>query len=100
MSTTNQKVTLQQKCTDTFYWVGITMSVLCIAFAAAGNTELISRLQVGEVPLSWVAGGIAIIAFLASEYFHPPAPAKVRGARRVSEERMESPAFETEFADV
>ena len=100
MPTTNHRVTVQQKWTATFYWIGTTMSVLCIALAAARNTELLSRFQRADFPLSWVAGVIAILAFLASEYLHPPAPAKVRGARRFPEQRFEASSLETEFADV
>jgi hypothetical protein len=104
MSTTNQKAAVQQawtdKWSDTFYWIGITMSVLCIALAAASNTELLSRFQRADFPLSWVAGAIAILAFLASEYFHSATPAKVPDARRFSEERLEGSSLETEFADL
>jgi len=100
MSTTNQRAALPQKCSDTFYWIGITMSVLCIALAVASNTESLSRVQPADFPLSWVAGLAAVLAFLASEYFDPPAPAKVRRARRWSEEPLEASSLETEFADV
>jgi hypothetical protein len=95
----NGKTAVQQKWAATFYWIGIAMSVLCVATASARNTELLGRFEHGSFPLSWAAGLIAIAAFLASEYFHPAAPAKKRAERRFPTELPESLPWETEFAD-
>jgi hypothetical protein len=86
----------QEKWTDAFYWIGIAMSVLCVVLAGARNTELIGRFEHSSFPLSWAAGVIAILAFVASEYFHPAPPARER--RRI-EQLPESLPWETEFAD-
>ena len=100
MSTTNQSAAVQQKWTFTFYWIGVIMTVLCVGLACARNTQWVSNLQPAHFPLSWAAGLIAILAFLASEYCEPAPPAKDRGARHFSEQRVESSSWSTEFADV
>jgi hypothetical protein len=95
----NRWLAVQQKFTATFYWIGVTMSVLCFALAWARNTELISRFSLANFPLPWAAGLIAIVAFLVAEYCHPPSPAKECGAHRLPETLSESSALETEFVD-
>jgi hypothetical protein len=99
MSATNARVATQQKWTVTFYWIGITMSVLCIALSWARNTELLGRFEQADFPLSWAAGVIAIVAFLASEYCHPAPPPKQRAVRPFPEAFREPSTWETEFAD-
>jgi hypothetical protein len=96
---TNQRMEVQQKLADTFYWAGMAMSVTCIALAWSRNTELVGRFEHASFPLSWAAGIIAILAFLAAEYCHPAPPAKERGARRAPEMLPENLPWETEFAD-
>ncbi len=95
----DEKTMVQQKWTTTFYWIGIAMSVLCVAAASARNTELVGRFEHGSFPLSWAAGLIAIVAFLASEYFHPAPPAKDRTVRQVPAQLSESLPWKSEFAD-
>jgi hypothetical protein len=95
---TNDRMTVQQRVTDTFYWIGMAMSVLCIGLESARNTELVWRLEHANFPLSWAVGLMAILAFLASEYWYP-APSKVRATRDVPAEVSESLPWETEFAD-
>ena len=87
----SEKMAMQHKVTATFYWIGVAMSVVCVA--------LVGRVGKAPFPLSWAAGAVAILAFLAAEYCHPAAPAKDRGARRVSQEQPENLPWETEFAD-
>jgi len=96
---TNPRTATQQKWTNTFYWIGMAMSVLCIALAWARNTELVGRFDHANFPLAWAAGIGAILAFLASEYCHPAPPAKERRAQRAPEMLPESLPWETEFAD-
>jgi hypothetical protein len=95
----NGKIAIQQKLTDTFYWFGMAMSVLCIAVAWARNTELVGRFEYANFPLSWALGVIAILAFLASEYCDRVSPAENRSAQRVPETLPESSVWETEFVD-
>ena len=95
---TDPRIALRQTWTDRFYWIGMAMSVLCVALAWARNTALMGRFEHPAFPLSWAAGVIAIVAFLASEHFHPAPPAKKRAPRRVPEPLAEL-QWETEFAD-
>jgi len=53
---------------DTFYWFGVVMSIVCFVLVFARNTELVWRFEHAAVPLSWLAGAVAILAFLAAEY--------------------------------
>jgi hypothetical protein len=53
-----------------FYWIGVAMTVACFAFILAGNTELAGRFEHRGFPLSWVFGGVAVVAFLAAEACH------------------------------
>jgi len=94
----DSKLAAQQKLTDMFYWLGVTMSILCVVLVSARNTALIGRFDHSSVPAAWAAGLIAIGAFLASEYFHPAPPAKKRAPRYVPEPVAEL-QWETEFAD-
>jgi L-asparagine transporter-like permease len=93
-----RKMALREKFTGAFSWIGITMSVLCVALAAAGNTALAGRFNPAGFPVSWAAGLMAIAAFLAWEYCYPT-PAKTRAPRQVAQQLTESLPWETEFAD-
>jgi hypothetical protein len=48
--------------------VGVVLTLACIATIVAGNTELVSRFEHAGLPLSWLLGGAAIVAFLATEF--------------------------------
>jgi hypothetical protein len=52
---------------DTLYCTGVVMTLGCLAFVLAGNTEVLWPLEHARVPLSWVFGGIAVLSFLAAE---------------------------------
>jgi hypothetical protein len=52
------------------YWSGVTMAVACFALVFAGNTLLVWRFEHAGLPLSWVAGAVAILAFMAAEFCH------------------------------
>jgi len=43
------------------------MTLACVAFILAGNTEMLWRLEHARIPLSWVFGGVAVLSFLAAE---------------------------------
>jgi len=51
-----------------FYWIGVVMAVACFVLAFASNTALVARFATAGIPLSWMAGAVAIIAFLAYEF--------------------------------
>jgi hypothetical protein len=51
-----------------FYWIGIVMTLGCLALVLAGNTELVWRFEHTAFPLSWAFGGAAVIAFLTAEF--------------------------------
>jgi len=53
---------------DAFYWIGVTTTMACFALVLARNTELIWRFEHAGIPLSWLAGVVAILAFLGAEY--------------------------------
>jgi type IV secretory pathway VirB2 component (pilin) len=50
-----------------FYWLGVATTLACLALIVAGNTELFGRFEHRGFPLSWVAGCVAVVAFLAAE---------------------------------
>jgi hypothetical protein len=52
---------------DVLYCAGVAMTVACLAFVLAGNTEVLWQLEHARIPLSWVFGGVAILSFLAAE---------------------------------
>lgn len=58
----------------TFYWVGVFMTVACVGLVLAGNTKIGSRLEHLEYPLSWIAAGVGVLAFLLSEICRPAVP--------------------------
>lgn len=53
---------------NVFYWFAIAMATACVALVISGNTSLVWRFEHIGVPASWVAGAVAILAFLAFEY--------------------------------
>ena len=54
-----------------FFWLGIAMTLACLALIVAGNTELLYRFEHTRFPLSWAFAGIAVLAFIATEFCHP-----------------------------
>ena len=54
-----------------FYCIGIVMTLACLAFILAGNTEYAYRFEHTRFPLSWGFAGTAVLAFLAAELCHP-----------------------------
>ena len=65
MATTRRNSPLMQ---DATYWIGMIMAVACVFLVLAKNTTLLSPLDSGSVPLSWVFGGLAIFAFVVYEH--------------------------------
>jgi len=53
-----------------FFWMGVAMTLACIALILAGNTEMFYRLERTSFPLSWAFAGVAILEFLAAEICH------------------------------
>lgn len=54
---------------DLFFWLGVLFAVAAFTVVGASNTEAISRLEHGTVPLSWLLAGLAIVALMIAEYF-------------------------------
>ena len=51
----------------TCYWIGIVMAGACLFLVLAGDTESLWRFEHVHIPLSWVAGTVAMLAFLMAE---------------------------------
>jgi hypothetical protein len=66
---------------DALYWIGVAMTLACLAFVFAGNMELFWRFEHEGFPMSWAFGISAVLAFLAAEVCPQP-----QSATRVSEE--------------
>jgi hypothetical protein len=49
------------------YCVGVIMTLACVAITFAGNTGPMYRFEHSGFPLSWAAGCVAILFFLAAE---------------------------------
>ena len=52
-----------------FYCAGGVMTLVCLVFILGGNTELLYQSEHTGFPLSWAFAGLAILAFLAAEFF-------------------------------
>jgi hypothetical protein len=52
---------------DVLYCTGVVMTLACLGFVLAGNTEVLWQLEHANIPLSWIFGGIAVLSFLAAE---------------------------------
>jgi hypothetical protein len=57
-------------CYAGFFWMGVAMTLACIALILAGNTETFYRLERTSFPLSWAFAGVAVFEFLAAEVCH------------------------------
>jgi hypothetical protein len=55
------------------YWIGVLMTLTCLACILAGNTQMAYRFEHTGFPLSWALAGLAVLAFLAAEFFRPAA---------------------------
>jgi hypothetical protein len=53
------------------YWIGIFMTLACLALILASNTDLGYAFEHIRIPLSWMLAGIALFAFVAAELCHP-----------------------------
>ena len=53
---------------DAAYWIGVAMTLACFALVLAGNTDFAWRFEHVGFPLSWTFAGLAILAFLMSEF--------------------------------
>ena len=56
-----------------FYWIGVFMTLACLALILAGNTQVGYRFEHGGFPMSWALASLAVLAFLAAEFFRPAA---------------------------
>ena len=53
------------------YWIGMVMTLACLALILAGNLEPVYRFEHTRFPLSWAFAAVAVLAFLAAELCHP-----------------------------
>jgi hypothetical protein len=58
------------------YWLSSALTLACVALVLASNTPLIWRFEHIGIPLSWIAGALAIVAFVAFEYLDSTSPVK------------------------
>ena len=58
------------------YWMGIALSVLCLGLVLAGNTRTVSQLEYAKMPLAWLFGILAIVAFMGAEYLELAEPTR------------------------
>jgi hypothetical protein len=49
------------------YWIGVIMVLACLGLILTGNTDLVWPFEHTGIPLSWMLGGGAVLAFLAFE---------------------------------
>lgn len=47
--------------------IGVVLTLGCVATMVAGNTQLVGPFEHAPMPLSWLLGGAAMAAFLATE---------------------------------
>jgi hypothetical protein len=80
---------------DAFYWIGVTMTVACLVFVTAGNTELAGRFEHRGFPLSWAFGIAAVLAFLAAEALHTASSGATETEDRTSPSTSELEAVES-----
>lgn len=65
--TRNRIAVIQDVC----YWAGVALAFACLLLLVVSNTDIGWRLEHADLPASWLAGGLAILAFLAAEYLDP-----------------------------
>ena len=53
------------------YWIGIAMTLSCVALILMGNTDFAYSFEHTGLPLSWTLAGIGVLAFIVAELFHP-----------------------------
>jgi hypothetical protein len=73
---------------DVFYWIGVTMAGACVTLAFASNSHYVWDLASTRIPLTWVAGLIAIGAFLVFELFDSTFASSTRPSRDVFPKEM------------
>jgi hypothetical protein len=80
--------------TRLFYWMGMVMTVACLALILAGNTEMLWRFEHTAFPLSWICAVGAVLAFVAFELCESPAPLVSEEEDRTSQMSPEWEAVE------
>jgi hypothetical protein len=88
--------TAKGNLTAVSYWIGIVMTLVCVALVLAGNTELLWRFEHRGFPLSWVFGCVAVVAFLVCEYGQSASP---RPRAVATEDEMGFAAYSWESAE-
>jgi hypothetical protein len=62
-----------------FYWLGFVLGAACVWLILVGHTTLLGRFDEDRSLLLWLVGSLAVVAFMAREYFEAllsPTPQK------------------------
>ena len=73
---------------DVFYWIGVVLAGACVTLAFATNSDHVWRLASTRLPFTWVAGLLAIGAFLAFELCDSTFASSAEPSRKVLPEEM------------
>jgi hypothetical protein len=73
---------------DVFYWIGVTMAAACVTLAFASNSDHVWRLASTRIPLTWVAGVMAIGAFLTFELCETTCASSAESSRDALSQEM------------
>lgn len=71
---------------DFAYWAGVAMAIACVAFVFIQHTFLF-RMELGGIPLVWLAGGAAILSILVHELLDSVAASSPRARVRQRESK-------------
>jgi len=86
--------TAHRSWTTVFHSLGLVMTLAFIALVLAGNTDLVWRFEHTGLPLSWMCGVTAILAFLVAEFCDSTLAPSSRQEKRSSQLSTEWEAVE------
>lgn len=76
------------------YWTGMVMTLSSFALILLSNTDFGYGFEHTRVPLSWMLGGMAVVAFVVAELCHP---AVSDAAVEEEEDRLSVPVSVPEY---
>ena len=93
-------LTIEQKWTAFFYWLGAVLALACVALEFAHNASWVAQSERMGRPVLWFAGAGAILAFAVAEICNSAYSRKPKTAGPVlgqsEEEALREAAWETE----